>query len=397
MTRVTSDVDVLNDLFTSGVVTIFGDVFTLVGIMVVMLGMNWRLALVAFSVLPLIVLVTQWFRQQRARLVPQGARLDRADQRVPAGEHHRDDDGAAVPARGAQLRALRRDRPGAPRREHRVDLLLRGLLPGDRGRRRARLGADHLVRRRQRAGDDAHARRAGGVPAVLAALLPADQRHVGEVQRPAGGDGVVRADLHAARRAGRRSGSPAAPAAPRRAGRRAHRVRPRLVRVQQARTDRAARRLLRGAPGQRVGIVGATGSGKTTLINLLLRFYDVKRGRITSTASTSASSTWPTLRGLFGLVLQDVHLFSGTIADNIRLGNPAIDDERVRRAAQAVHADAFIDRLPAGYASAGRRARGDAVGRPEAAAVVRARAGVRPARARSWTRRRRASTPRPSC
>ena len=62
MTRVTSDVDVLNDLFTSGVVTIFGDVFTLVGIMAVMLVMNWRLALVAFAVLPLIVLVTQWFR-----------------------------------------------------------------------------------------------------------------------------------------------------------------------------------------------------------------------------------------------------------------------------------------------------------------------------------------------
>src|SRR5207344_2768564 len=62
MTRVTSDVDVLNDLFTSGVVTIFGDVFTLAGIMAVMLWMNWRLALVAFAVLPLIALVTQWFR-----------------------------------------------------------------------------------------------------------------------------------------------------------------------------------------------------------------------------------------------------------------------------------------------------------------------------------------------
>src|SRR5262245_1717459 len=62
MTRVTSDVDVLNDLFTAGVVTIFGDVFALVGIMVMMLWMNWRLALVAFAVLPLVVLVTQWFR-----------------------------------------------------------------------------------------------------------------------------------------------------------------------------------------------------------------------------------------------------------------------------------------------------------------------------------------------
>src|SRR5688572_32445244 len=62
MTRVTTDVDVLNELFTSGVVSIFGDVFTLLGIMAVLAWMDWRLALVAFSVLPLIALITQWFR-----------------------------------------------------------------------------------------------------------------------------------------------------------------------------------------------------------------------------------------------------------------------------------------------------------------------------------------------
>src|SRR5438876_3841309 len=63
MTRVTSDVDALNDLFTSGVVTIFGDIFSLLGIMALLVSMNWRLALVTFAVLPLIVLVTQWFRR----------------------------------------------------------------------------------------------------------------------------------------------------------------------------------------------------------------------------------------------------------------------------------------------------------------------------------------------
>jgi ATP-binding cassette subfamily B protein len=63
MTRVTSDVDVLNDLFSSGVVTIFGDFFTLIGIMAMLMVMNWRLALVAFTVLPLIIMVTQWFRR----------------------------------------------------------------------------------------------------------------------------------------------------------------------------------------------------------------------------------------------------------------------------------------------------------------------------------------------
>jgi ATP-binding cassette subfamily B protein len=105
-------------------------------------------------------------------------------------------------------------------------------------------------------------------------------------------------------------------------------------------------------PGQRIGIVGATGSGKSTLINLLLRFYDVSKGRITVDGIDIRELDLDDLRGLFSLVLQDVHLFSGTIAENIRLGHPSIDDERLKRAAAAVHADAFIDRLPDGYATA---------------------------------------------
>ena len=89
MTRVTTDVDVLNDLFTAGVVSIFGDVFTLLGIMIVLVVMDWRLALVAFAVLPLIVARDAVVPAQRARLVPHRPHLDRADQRVPAGAHHR--------------------------------------------------------------------------------------------------------------------------------------------------------------------------------------------------------------------------------------------------------------------------------------------------------------------
>jgi ATP-binding cassette subfamily B protein len=105
-------------------------------------------------------------------------------------------------------------------------------------------------------------------------------------------------------------------------------------------------------PGERLGVVGATGSGKTTIINLLLRFYDVQRGRITIDGVDIRQWDLRALRSLFSLVLQDVHLFSGTIADNIRLGEASIADARMKEAAAAVHADAFIERMPGAYEAA---------------------------------------------
>jgi len=105
-------------------------------------------------------------------------------------------------------------------------------------------------------------------------------------------------------------------------------------------------------PGQRVGIVGATGAGKSTIVNLLLRFYDVQQGRITIDGVDIQHRELGDLRAQFGLVLQDVHLFSGTIAGNVRLGNTAISDEVVRAAVDAVHAGGFVDRLPNGLNTA---------------------------------------------
>jgi ATP-binding cassette subfamily B protein len=101
-------------------------------------------------------------------------------------------------------------------------------------------------------------------------------------------------------------------------------------------------------PGQRVGIVGATGAGKSTIINLLLRYYDVSRGRILVDGVDIRDIDLGELRRRFSLVLQDVHVFSGTIGGNVRLGNPDIDDGDVRRALQAVHADRFVDALAGG-------------------------------------------------
>jgi ATP-binding cassette subfamily B protein len=101
-------------------------------------------------------------------------------------------------------------------------------------------------------------------------------------------------------------------------------------------------------PGRSVALVGATGAGKTSIISLLARFYDVQKGRVTLDG-VDVRDLHPTqLRTSLALVLQDVHLFSGTIASNIRLGS-AIPDERVRAAARAVHAHRFIEALPQGY------------------------------------------------
>ena len=353
MTRVTSDVDVLNDLFTSGVVTVFGDVFTLVGIMAVMLWMNWRLAIVAFCVLPLIVIITQWFRRnvRESYRVVRGwiARINAFLQENITGM--------------STVQMFRREAMNFSRfddidRKHRdaniesifyyalfypaveaVSALASALIIWYGGgmvvRNALTLGA--LVAFLQYA--QRFFRQISDMSEkfnVLQSAMASSERIFTLLDEPV----IVRPPAHPVARP-----SPAA----------AHIVFENVSFGYNAKeTDQYVLNdvSFEVKPGERVGVVGATGAGKTTLINLLLRFYDVDRGRITVDGVDVRHIDLADLRGLFSLVLQDVHLFSGTIADNIRLGNQSIDDERVRRAAQAVHADAFIARLPDGYGSA---------------------------------------------
>ena len=102
-------------------------------------------------------------------------------------------------------------------------------------------------------------------------------------------------------------------------------------------------------PGQKIAFVGSTGAGKTTITNLINRFYDIQEGKIRYDGINISKICKPDLRRSLGIVLQDTHLFTGTVKENIRFGKLNATDEEVVRAAKLVNADGFIRRLPNGY------------------------------------------------
>jgi len=132
----------------------------------------------------------------------------------------------------------------------------------------------------------------------------------------------------------------------------------------------------RADPGERLAIVGATGAGKSTIVNLLLRFYDPQRGRILLDGVDIRDLPLETLRSSMGLVLQDVYLFSASAGENISLGRDLIDEETVRQAAVRVGADRYVRRLPGGYDQAlGERGSNLSVGERQLLSFARALSG----------------------
>ena len=349
MTRVTTDVDVLNDLFSSGVVSVFGDVFTLAGIMIVLLVMDWRLALVAFAVLPLIALVTQWFRVN-VRESYRGVRVWIA--RINAFLQENISGMATVQLFGRERQNLTQF--DAVNRAHR-DANIASIFyyavfyPAVEitGALAAALiiwfGGGRVIQDSLTLGS-------------LVAFLQYAQRFFRPISDMSEKFNMLQAAMAASERIFSVIDTPVTITSPARSAGRPARAEGRVEfdRVWFAYQDDEY--VLKDvsfevAPGERVGIVGATGAGKSTLISLLMRFYDIGNGAIRIDGVDVRDMDLGALRGMFGLVLQDVHLFSGTVAGNVRLGNESIADEDVRRALASVHADGFVGRLPLGLAS----------------------------------------------
>jgi ATP-binding cassette subfamily B protein len=356
MTRVTSDVDVMNDLFTSGVVTIFGDIFTLIGIMGVMLWMNWRLALVSFAVLPIILVITQWFRVnvRESYRVVRGliARINAFLQENLTGMM------TVQLFRREALNYARFDEIDRKHRDANVDSIFYYAVFYPAIEAVAALSSALIIWY-------GGANVLGGTLTLgaLAAFIQYSQRFFRPISDMSEKFNVLQSAMASSERIFQlldepvAIASPARPVEPAPDARGGHIAFDRVSFAYTTSDSGEPEWVLRDVsfdvrPGERVGIVGATGSGKTTLINLLLRFYDVQQGAVLIDGVDVRQRRLADLRQMFSLVLQDVHLFSGTIADNIRLGNAAITDEQVRHAARAVHADAFIARLPHGYESA---------------------------------------------
>ena len=357
MTRVTTDVDAVNELFTSGVVTVFGDLFTLLGIMSVMLWMNWRLALVTFAVIPFFFLVTNWFRK--------GARESFREVRKCVARINAFLQESITGMSVVQLyrrEARNQAAFAAINREH-ADANLRSIFyyavfyPAIDVLAAVALALILLY--------------GGGrllVGALTLGALVAFVQYSERFWRPISDLSEKFNILQAAMASSERifglldtQPAVAAPAASIHLDSVSGRVAFEGVwfsykaagQAERAREAAEHEWVLREIdfvvePGRSVALVGATGAGKTSIISLLSRFYDVQQGRVTLDGVDIRALDPAQLRASLALVLQDVHLFSGTIASNIRLGS-AIPDERVRAAARAVHVDRFIETLPRGY------------------------------------------------
>ncbi len=370
VTRVTTDVAALNELFTAGLVSIFGDIVLLVGIVGLLFWLDWRLALVAFAVLPLLLLLTLWFKI-RARQRYRAVRVKIAGINSFLQEHITGM--SVVQLFNREKRAFDEyDDINAGHRDANIDTIFYYAIYYPSIELITAIGIGLVIWY-------------GGGAVIAGALsvgaLIAFVQLSARFYQPLADLSEKYNTLQSAMASSERIFAlldkvPEITSPP-------DAQRPDPVRGDLS-FDQVSFRYNDDEPvledisfdvqaGETLAVVGHTGAGKSTLANLMLRFYDTRQGAVRVDGVDVRDWDLAHLRRSIGLVLQDVFLFSGTLGYNIGLGAPSVDEERLRWAAGEVGALPFIDKLPKGFdARVKERGAGLSVGQKQLIAFARA-------------------------
>jgi ATP-binding cassette, subfamily B, multidrug efflux pump len=370
VTRLTADVDALNELFTSGVTDLLGDLVMIVAIVGVMFYMDVRLTLITLLTVPMLFAATTWFRKNARRGFDQvRTRIARIYSFLQ--EHF---SGAqTVQIFNAEAKSLRRFAEiNDDHRKANIDTIFYYAVFFPLVDFIGAVGIALIIWY-------------GGYRVMHGALtlgaLVAFIQYSGFLFQPirdiSDKYNVLQGAVVASHRIFKALDLPIAittPAQPLRKGRAEGRIEFQNVWFAYKDDDWVLKDVsFTVPPGQSVALVGHTGSGKTTITNLLMRFYDVQKGRILLDGVDVRDWDLQSLRENFAVVLQDIFLFTGTVESNIRLGRKEISDDRIRWAATEVRADKFIQRLPHDYKSEVReRGAGLSLGQKQLISFARA-------------------------
>jgi len=372
VTRVTTDVDALNELFTSGVVSIFEDIFVLAGIITIMTMMNWKLALITFAVLPLIVYATQVFR---IKVRDSYRRIRIAIARINSHLQEHVSGMTVLQLFNRERRAYDRfsDVNDAHREAYKDAILAHAvyypvveILSSVAIATVIWFGGNQVLRMVTTLTVSVGLAR--GLPhfqllptlttlGVLVAFMQYAQRFFKPIQDLSEKYNILQSAMASAERVFKLLDTsteitqPAVTKTPTGPGQiHFDHVWFAYRNAENGEPDWVLRDVsFTVSPGETVAFVGHTGAGKTTIISLLLRFYDVQKGAIRIDGVDIKEIELPGLRRRFGVVLQDPFLFSGTVAQNIRLGSSWITDAAVEKAAEEVNVADFIRSLPRGF------------------------------------------------
>ncbi len=376
MTRLTSDVDALNELFTSGVIDVLGDLVVIFAIIGMMFWMDWKLAVVSLITVPLLFTATNWFRKAARvgfdRVRTRNAKLNAFLQEYISGAQ-------TVQLFNAENKARNRfaEINDDYRRANIETIYYYAVfypLVDFIGAIGIALvifffGYEYL--------SNLSAAEAGLTVGILASFIQYSLQLFQPIRDLSDKFNVLQAAIVASHRIFillDLETDVTSPANPKKSGSATGKIEFQNVWFAYKENDWVLKDVsFTVNVGESIALVGHTGSGKTTVTNLLMRFYDVQKGTILLDGVDVRDWDLKDLRSNFAVVLQDVFLFSGSIGNNIRLGNRNITDERIEWAAREVHADEFIDKFENKYESEVReRGAGLSVGQKQLISFARA-------------------------